>query len=34
MTRPDQNIDATFSLANIKAIEATFDTVLWKMPHL
>nr|VFJ69541.1 MAG: hypothetical protein BECKDK2373C_GA0170839_12231 [Candidatus Kentron sp. DK] len=32
--RPNQNIDATLSPADIKAIKAAFDTVLQKMPFL
>nr|VFK21492.1 MAG: hypothetical protein BECKLPF1236A_GA0070988_1030511 [Candidatus Kentron sp. LPFa]VFK34973.1 MAG: hypothetical protein BECKLPF1236C_GA0070990_1031711 [Candidatus Kentron sp. LPFa] len=31
---PYQNIDASLSPADIKAIKATFDTVLQKMPFL
>nr|VFK80845.1 MAG: hypothetical protein BECKSD772D_GA0070982_11662 [Candidatus Kentron sp. SD] len=31
---PYQNIDATLSPADIKAIKAAFDTVLQKMPFL
>nr|VFJ64434.1 MAG: hypothetical protein BECKDK2373B_GA0170837_11375 [Candidatus Kentron sp. DK] len=31
---PDQNIDATLSPADVKAIKAALDTVLQKMPFL
>nr|VFJ69685.1 MAG: hypothetical protein BECKDK2373C_GA0170839_12273 [Candidatus Kentron sp. DK] len=31
---PYQNIDASLSPADVKAIKAAFDTVLQKMPRL